>query len=93
MLGNLGNMYSALRESRQAIYYYEQALAVAREIGDRMAEALTSFNLAVLCVQIQQPQSARTHAEAATRLFHEIGHAEYAGRADQLLNQLRSTSR
>ena len=38
-LGNLGNCYADLGETRRAIELYEQALAIAREIGDRAAEA------------------------------------------------------
>ncbi len=34
-LGNLGLAYAALGDARGAIGYYEQALAIAREIGDR----------------------------------------------------------
>ena len=34
-LGNLGNAYADLGEPRKAIEYYEQALKIAREIGDR----------------------------------------------------------
>ena len=35
ILGNLGVAYSDLGEPRKAIEYYEQALVIAREIGDR----------------------------------------------------------
>ena len=37
-LGNLGNAYADLGETRKAIEYYEQALTIAREIGDRRGE-------------------------------------------------------
>jgi tetratricopeptide (TPR) repeat protein len=37
-LGNLGNAYSALGQVEKAIDYYEQALAIAREIGHRQGE-------------------------------------------------------
>src|SRR3989442_1351125 len=37
-LGNLGNAYYALGESRRAIEFYEQGLQIAREIGDRPGE-------------------------------------------------------
>jgi tetratricopeptide (TPR) repeat protein len=47
-LGNLGNAYSALGEVARAIEYYEQALTIAREIGDRRGEAFTSWNLGLL---------------------------------------------
>ena len=34
-LGNMGLAYSDLGETKKAIEYYEQALKIAREIGDR----------------------------------------------------------
>ncbi|MEI8004301.1 MAG: NB-ARC domain-containing protein, partial [Methanothrix sp.] len=37
-LGNLGLAYAAMSDVRKAIDYYEQALAIAREIGDRRGE-------------------------------------------------------
>ena len=37
-LGNLGLAYADLGETRRAIEFYEQALAIAREIGDRRGE-------------------------------------------------------
>ena len=39
-LGNLGNCYAGLGQTARAIEYYEQALAIAREIGDRRGEGL-----------------------------------------------------
>ena len=38
-LGNLGSAYDDLGEARQAIEYYEQALAIKREIGDQRGAA------------------------------------------------------
>ena len=37
-LGNLGLAYSDLGKPRKAIEYYEQALKISREIGDRRGE-------------------------------------------------------
>ncbi len=38
VLGNLGIAYSDLGELRKAIEYYEQALKISKEIGDRRRE-------------------------------------------------------
>ena len=44
-LGNLGKAYAALGEVRRAIEYYEQALVISREIGDRRGEGNDLGNL------------------------------------------------
>ncbi|HEV7403557.1 MAG TPA: hypothetical protein VGO11_11545 [Chthoniobacteraceae bacterium] len=40
-LGNLGNAYADLGDARKAIELHEQALVIARELGDRRAEGRT----------------------------------------------------
>ena len=44
-LGNLGNAYYQLKETRKAIEYYEQRLDIARETGDRRGEGRVLGNL------------------------------------------------
>ena len=44
-LGNLGIAYSDLGEPRKAIEYYEQALKISRDIGDRRGEGNRLGNL------------------------------------------------
>jgi tetratricopeptide (TPR) repeat protein len=44
-LGNLGNTYDALGETRRAVELHEQALLVLREIGDRRSEGAILGNL------------------------------------------------
>src|SRR5262249_6068829 len=44
-LGNLGNAYADLGETRKAIEYHGQALIIVREIGDRGHEGATLGNL------------------------------------------------
>ena len=46
-MGNLGLVYSDLGEPRKAIELYEQALKIAREIGDRRGEGNQLGNLGV----------------------------------------------
>ena len=38
MLGNLADRYADLGQTQRAIEFHEQALAIAREIGDRSGE-------------------------------------------------------
>ena len=44
-LGNLGNAYLHLGDTRKAIEYHEQALAISREIGERRSEGNNLGNL------------------------------------------------
>lgn len=46
-LGNLGNVYRDLGEPRKAIEYYQQAFAIAREIGDLRGEANALWNMSL----------------------------------------------
>jgi len=43
-LGNLGNAYAALGETKRAIEFYEQRLKIAQEIGDRQGESNACWN-------------------------------------------------
>jgi tetratricopeptide (TPR) repeat protein len=59
-LGNLGNAYAALGDARKAIEFYEQALAIAREIGDRRNEGAWLGNLGLAYFHPgRRPQSHR----------------------------------
>ena len=51
-LGNLGNAYAALGDVHKAIEFYEQALVIAREIGDRQGEGADLGNLGNLLLPI-----------------------------------------
>jgi tetratricopeptide (TPR) repeat protein len=88
-LGNLGAAYGALGEVQRAIGYFEQALAIAREIGNASGAAITSFNLALaLSAQGQRLEALRS-AEYAAQLFRQIGHDQNAQRAQALIAQIK----
>ncbi|NIN29083.1 MAG: tetratricopeptide repeat protein, partial [Hydrogenophaga sp.] len=53
-----GNAYSDLGEVGRAIEYYEQALAIAREIGDRRGEAFHCWNLGLLYAESDPAHAA-----------------------------------
>jgi len=88
-LGNLGNAYLELGDARRAIGYYEQALAIDREIGNVDGVARHSFNMAMLHAQEGQPDQALPLAQEAARIYNQIGHAQYAQRAQGLVDQLQ----
>ncbi len=47
-LGKLGIAYKNLGEPRKAVEYYEQALVIDREIGDRRGEGTDLWNMEVV---------------------------------------------
>jgi tetratricopeptide (TPR) repeat protein len=51
-LGNLGGAYAALGETRRAIEFYEQALQIARETGDRRREGSALLHMALALDQL-----------------------------------------
>jgi tetratricopeptide (TPR) repeat protein len=54
--------------------YYEQALDLYREIGNRRGEADVLYNLGVLCVGAGDLPAARSHYEQARGIYREIGY-------------------
>ena len=38
MLGSIGSVYQQLEQPEEAIHYYEQSIAIAREIGNKSDE-------------------------------------------------------
>nr|MDJ0555969.1 CHAT domain-containing protein [Microcoleaceae cyanobacterium MO_207.B10] len=47
-LNNIGAVYSDLGEKQTALNYYQQALPIFRQVGDRGGEALSLYNIAWL---------------------------------------------
>ena len=45
MLNNIGYVYDALGDKRKALDFYEQALPLRRQVGDRGGEATTLNNI------------------------------------------------
>ena len=66
-LGNLGLAYSDLGETRKAIEYYEQDLAIARETGDRRGEGMTLGNLGNAYSDLGEPRKAIEYYEPGSR--------------------------
>ena len=88
-LGNLGNAYLQLGDTRRAIGYYELALAIRREIGDAMGVAADSFNMARLYAQQGQAARALPLAQQAAQFYAQLGHPEMTRRAQELAARLQ----
>jgi len=72
-LGNLGNASDALGDPRRAIADYEQALAIAREIGDRRGEGNHLGNLGNAYYRLGYPSQAIEYHQQALAIAREIG--------------------
>jgi tetratricopeptide (TPR) repeat protein len=68
--------HAALGDARAAITFYEQRLAIAREIGDRQGEANANWNMALALRKLGRHQEAIPFAEQSLAFFESIGHPQ-----------------
>lgn len=68
IFSHLGMLYGRLGDSRQSRFYFEQALATQREIGDLHGEAVTLTNQGELLRSMGEIQQAHANFEQALRL-------------------------
>jgi DNA-binding SARP family transcriptional activator len=73
VLNNLGQVHGQMQLG-DAIGYYEEALAIRRDIGDRRGEAQTANNLAHAHLQLGRAADALDPANRALVLQREVGH-------------------
>ena len=80
-LGNLGNRYLDLGETRRAIEHYEQHLAIARETGDRRGEGNALGNLGNAYADLGEPRRAIESYEQVLTIAGETGDRRGEGNA------------
>jgi len=68
----------------QALEYYNQALPISREVGDRSGEATTLNNIGLVYRSIGQPQQALEYYNQALPISREVG--DRSGEATTLNN-------
>lgn len=68
-LSKLGALYDLMGEKKTAIEYYDQALAISREIKFKRAEAYILNGLAAACYSVSEKQKALDYYEQALPLF------------------------
>ncbi len=73
VFGDLGLTYMQLGYVRRAIEYYDQALKISREIGDRRGEGADLGNLGLAYSDLGEPRKAIEYSEQALKISREIG--------------------
>jgi len=68
----LGNAYADLGEARRATEFYEQQLAITREIGDRRGEGNSLWNTSLALYKFGNRSQAIAYAEAALEIYEQI---------------------
>jgi tetratricopeptide (TPR) repeat protein/transcriptional regulator with XRE-family HTH domain len=71
-----------LRRYHDAQHLFEHALAIRRDIGDRLGEGWTLAGLGFLAIDQERPERARVYARQALSVFTEV--ADHHGRASAL---------
>ena len=72
-LGNLGQAYADLGETRKAIEYYEQALKISCEIGDRRSDGAGLGSMGLAYAALGETRKAIEYYEQALKISCEIG--------------------
>lgn len=88
-LSNLGRAERDVGHFDRAVELYNQALAVARQGGDRLAEATVLNSLGFLHLTRRRPAAAEPLLAQALALGRELGDASAEGLAERALGQLR----
>jgi len=84
LLNNIGLVYNNLGERRRALEYYEQALPIHREVGNRAVEATTLNNIGMVYDALGECRRALEYFEQALTIVREVGdRANEAKRAQQ----------
>jgi CHAT domain-containing protein/tetratricopeptide (TPR) repeat protein len=84
LLGNLGVAYNFLGQYPKAIEFYQQSLAIAREIGNRYGEASSLNNLGDTYNSLGQYSKAIEFNQQSLTIFRQIGNRY--GEANSLNN-------
>jgi tetratricopeptide (TPR) repeat protein len=72
-LGNLGVAYDSLGQHQQAVDLHEQALVIAREVGDRDGEGRTLNDLGIAYRNLEQPERAIAVFQEALTIAQATG--------------------
>ncbi len=73
LLNELANFLDSISEYRKAIDYYEQSLAISREIGDRSGEGGSLNNLGLTYRSLGEYRKAIEYHEQSLNISREMG--------------------
>ena len=90
VLGNLGNAYRDRGQVDKAIYYYEQALVIAKEIGYRRGEGSQLGNLGLAYSHLGQVEKAIDYYEQALVIGKEIKYPRIINFCEENLKSIKS---
>ena len=78
LLNNIGLVYSALGDKPKALDYYEQALPLRRQVGDRWGESVTRFNMAMVFAYMGDLARAEDELRQVVAIDETVGHPDLA---------------
>ena len=88
----MGIAYTDLGETQKAIEYYEQALVIAREIGDRRGEGARLGNLGIAYARLGETRKAIDLFEQAIQIGQEIQNPQIVQVFSVQLEKLRGST-
>ncbi|NER01466.1 MAG: CHAT domain-containing protein, partial [Okeania sp. SIO3C4] len=83
-LNNIGSVYSSLGEKQKALSFYNQALPLYKQVGDKRAEASTLNNIGGVYSSLGEKQKALSFFNQALPLYKQVG--DKGGEATTLNN-------
>jgi tetratricopeptide (TPR) repeat protein len=92
-LGNIGAIYSQMRQWDKVVKYAEQQLQISREIGDRYGEGIASGNLGMAHLYMGQYDRGVALLEDAIQLGRLGDNLEMAREAEAVLGRLRDSTK
>ncbi|MDP5338816.1 MAG: tetratricopeptide repeat protein, partial [Nodularia sp. (in: cyanobacteria)] len=87
-LHNLGFTYSLLANNRQAMKYYEQAIAIYQEIGDCLGEISTLLNMGNFYAKTKRKKLALSYYHNAQSLAKAIESQPHLQKVQQFMDAL-----
>jgi hypothetical protein len=75
-LNNIGLVYDALGDKARALEFYEQALPLLQQIGDRWHERMLRRNMIVVCASLSQLEIVEKHLLQVVALDEALDHPD-----------------